>query len=50
LELLGLKEEERQMIFWKSVHEKRMLLAVMDAVPSAVAWTLTTVLLVNVSA
>lgn len=44
-----MKKDEAQMVFFRSIHDKRMMLAIIEAVPSAIAWTLTTILLVNVS-
>jgi DnaJ-class molecular chaperone len=49
LELQGLPEEQIQAIFHRSMANMRAMRAIIEAVPSAIAWTLTTVLLVNVS-
>lgn len=49
LEIQGLKKDEVQQLFWQQVFNKRFALAAVEAIPSAIAWTLTTILLVNVS-
>ena len=49
LEMQQMPEDERMNIFYTQMQTKRTILACVEAIPTAIAWTLTTILLVNVS-
>lgn len=49
LELQQKDKDDTRHIFLTQVKQKRTFLAIIEAAPGAIAWTLTTVLLVNVS-
>ena len=49
LELQQISKEEKLAIFFQQMQTKRKIIACVEAIPSAIAWTLTTLLLLNVS-